>query len=109
MKKISELLRSVNSYPIPANVIMEAGIKYELDIEADATPEIINSKEYKLAKADLYKYLAGAPNISQNGISFSFTEDQRSIFLNISSSIRNEVGVEDEESGQGYGYMGEDL
>lgn len=109
MKKISELLRSVNSYPIPANIILEAGIKYGLDIEADATPETLKSKEYKLAKADMYKYLAGAPNISQNGISFSFTEDQRSMFLNLSSSIRKEVGVEDKESGQGYGYMGEDL
>lgn len=109
MKKISELLRSVNSYPIPANIILEAGIKYGLDIEADATPETLKSKEYKLAKADVYKYLAGSPNISQNGISFSFTEDQRNIFLKLSSSIRSEVGVEDEESGQGYGYMGEDL
>lgn len=109
MKKISELLRSVNSYPIPANVIMEAGMGYGLDIEADASPEVLQSTEYKLAKADVYKYLAGAPNISQNGISFSFTEDQRNIFLKLASSIRSEVGVEDEESGQGYGYMGEDL
>ena len=109
MKKISELLRSINSYPIPANVIMEAGIKYGLDTEADASPEIINSKEYKLAKAYLYSYLAGAPNITQNGISFSFTEDQREYFLNIASSIRKEEGETDPTTGQGYGYMGEDF
>lgn len=109
MKKISELLQSVNPYPIPATTIMEAGIKYGLDIDADATPDILQSTEYKLAKADMYKYLAGAPNISQNGISFSFSEDQRNYFLTLSSSIRKEVGVTDEGAGQGYGYMGEDF
>lgn len=109
MKKISELLRSVNSYPIPANIILEAGIKYGLDIEADATPEILQSNEYNLAKADMYKYLAGAPNISQNGISFTFTDEQRNYFLSIASSIRGEWGVTDLVNGQGYGYMGEDL
>lgn len=109
MKKVSELLKSVSSYPIPANILMEAGIKYELDIEADATPEIVTSNSYKLAKADVYKCLASAPNISQNGISFSFTDDQRQMFLNMYNSIRNELGVKDEENGQGYGYMGEDF
>lgn len=109
MKKISELLRSVNSYPIPANIIMEAGIKYGLDTEADASPEVINSREYRLAKADVYTYLAGAPDITQNGISFSFSEDQRSYFLSVATSIKKEEGVEDPTTGQGYGYMGEDL
>lgn len=109
MKKISELLKSINPYPIPANVIMEAGIKYGLDIEAEAGPETINSNEYKLAKADIYTYLAGAPNISHNGISFSFTEDQRTHFLNVASSIRTELGIQDPSTGQEYGYMGEDF
>ena len=109
MKKISELLQSVNSYPIPANVISEAGIRYGLDLEAEATKEIISSSGYKLAKADIYAFLAGAPNVTQNGISFSFSEDQRKYFLNISNSIRTEEGVTDATSGQSYGYMGEDL
>lgn len=107
--KVSELLQSVNSYPIPENVISEAGIRYGLDLEADATKEIINSSGYKLAKADVYTYLAGSPNVTQNGISFSFSEDQRKYFLNVASSIRTEEGVEDATSGQSYGYMGEDL
>lgn len=107
--KISELLKSINPYPIPANVIMKAGIKHGLDIETEAGPETINSKEYKLAEADIYTYLAGAPNISQNGITFSFTEDERTHFLNIASSIRKEEGVQDPSTGQGYGYMGEDF
>lgn len=109
MKKVSELLRSINSYPIPANVIAEAGIKYDVDTEADATPEILQSPGYQLCKADIYEYLASAPNISQNGISFSFSQDQREMFLSISSSIKKEQGVEDPVSGQGYGYMGEDF
>lgn len=109
MKKVSQLLQSINTYPIPANIIMEAGIKYGLDIEADATKEVIQSSGFKLAKADIYAYLAGAPDVTQNGISFSFSEDQRSYFLSVATSIRNEEGVTDPTTGQGYGYVGEDL
>lgn len=107
--KVSELLQSVNAYPIPANIIMEAGVRYGLELEAEATQEIINSIGYKLAKADIYTYLAGAPNVTQNGISFSFSEDDKKYFLNVASSIRTEEGVTDATSGQKYGYMGEDL
>lgn len=107
--KIHELLKSINTYPIPANVITEAGIKYGLYPESEATPDLIASKEYNLAKADIYAYLAGAPNVTQNGVSFSFTEDQRTYFLNVATSIRSEQGVQDPTTGQGYGYVGEDL
>lgn len=109
MKKVSELLQSINAYPIPANVITEAGIRHNVDVESDVTPEIIKSSGYKLAKADIYAYLAGAPNVTQNGISFSFSEDQRTYFLSVASSIRSEEGVTDPTTGQGYGYVGEDL
>lgn len=107
--KVSELLQSVNAYPIPDNIIMEAGVRYGLDLEAESTQDIIQSSGYKLAKADVYTYLAGAPNVTQNGISFSFSEDQRKYFLNVASSIRTEEGVEDATSVQKYGYMGEYL
>lgn len=107
--KVSQLLQSINAYPIPANIIMEAGIKYGLDIEADATKEIVQSSGFNQAKADIYTYLAGAPNVTQNGISFSFSEDQRTHFLSVASSIRKDEGVEDPTTGQGYGYVGEDL
>lgn len=106
---ISELLRSINTYPIPASIILEAGIKYNLDVDSEATKEVIESKDYKLAKADIYAYLAGAPNVTENEISFSFSEDQRNYFLSLSNSIKSELGVEDETTGQGFGWMGEDL
>lgn len=107
--KVSELLQSINAYPIPANVISEAGIRYGLELEAEATQEIISSSGYKLAKADVYAYLAGAPDVTQNGISFSFSDKDKQYFLNVASSIRKEEGVEDATSGQYYGYVGEDL
>lgn len=107
--KVKDLLQSINPYPIPANVITEAGIKYGLDLESEVTPDLIAGKEYNLAKADIYTYLAGAPDVTQNGVSFSFTEDQRAYFLNVATSIRGEQGVQDPTTGQGYGYVGEDL
>lgn len=108
MKTISELLKSVNSYPIPANVIEEAAIKHGLELDAEATPEAIQGKPYELAKADVYAFLAVAPNVTQNSVSFSFTADQREYFLSLSAGIRDKWGYTGAGSGQGYGYMGED-
>lgn len=108
MKTISELLESVNTYPIPANVIEEAAIKHGLELDAEATPETIQDKPYELAKADVYAFLAVAPNLTQNGVSISFSADQREYFLSLSTGIRDKWDYTDAGSGQGFGYMGED-
>lgn len=59
-------------------------------------------------EADVYAFLAGAPDVTQNGVTFSFTQEQRDYFLSMSNSIKAGLDVSDASSGQGYGYMGED-
>ena len=107
--KLSELLKSINTYPIPNNVILEAALKNGLDADTEVTKEVVDSGSYRLAQADVYTFLAGAPNVTQNGISFSFSDEQRSYFLKTANAIRDNEGVTSPASGQGYGYMGEDL
>ncbi len=98
----------MSSYPIPAstieNIIDEAG----LDAEADITKEIRASDEFKRAKALAYAFLAEAPNVTQGGISYAFSEDERSRFQKKSSNLLAELG-EDEGSDIPCGYIGEDF
>ena len=105
---VSESLRSINSYPIPPYVLTKTAIKNGMSLEDEITSESVISKEYRLMEADVFAFLAGAPDVTQNGVSFSFTDDQRDWFLSMSNSIKADLGVSDASSGQGYGYMGED-
>lgn len=105
--KTSNAIKAMSSYPIPAatieNIIEEAG----LDAEAD-TKEMRASDQFKKAKALTYAFLSEAPNITQGGISYTFSEDERSRFQKKSSNLLAELG-EDEGSDIPCGYIGEDF
>lgn len=105
---VSESLKAINSYPIPAYVLTKSAIRNGISLEEEVTSEILASREYRLMEADVYAFLAGAPDITQNGVNFSFSQEQRDWFLSMSNSIKEDFGVSDASSGQGYGYMGED-
>ena len=106
--KTSNAIKAMSSYPIPAatieNIIEEAG----LDAEADITKEMRASDQFKKAKALTYAFLSEAPNITQGGISYTFSEVERSRFQKKSSNLLAELG-EDEGSDIPCGYIGEDF
>lgn len=105
---VSESLKSINNYPIPPYVLTKSAIKNGMSLEEEVTSEILISREYRLMEADVYAFLAGAPDVTQNGVLFSFSQEQREWFLSMSNGIKTELGIEDSSTGQGYGYMGED-
>lgn len=79
-----------------------------LDPEAEATEEVLGSKGYRLAKADVLMMLADAPDVTQEGITYSFTDEQRDSFRMSASIIYNESG-EGERGHAVYGYKGDRL
>lgn len=92
---IQESLRNINIYPIPDNVIIDTCEKRELTAEEKTTNEIRNTSAYRLATADIYKWLAFAPSsISENGISFSISENDRKRFLDEANKIFEELEPE---------------
>lgn len=106
--KTTDAIKAMSSYPIPAstieNIIEEAG----LDAEADITKDIRASDEFKKAKALAYAFLAEAPNITQGGISYTFSQDERSRFEKKSNSLLADIG-DDGGSDVPCGYVGEDF
>lgn len=108
MTTILESLRSVNAYPIPLRSIVDAAEYRGLVLTDKATQETMQSAAFKLAKADLLLWLSLAPDVSQGGQSYSFTDEQRVQFRNRANALYKKC----DEGGQSksiYGYKGSRL
>ena len=104
---ICDYLRAVSAYPIPMRTIEAKALKRGLDLEGDAE---VGGDALRLAVADLYVWLYFAPNVSQGGQSYSFTDAQREWWRKQALAIYDELG--DEEAAalhSQYGYMGRRL
>lgn len=104
-----EALRGINPYPIPLRTLIETTERRGVELTAEATQEVMAGKAYRLAKADLLIWLSLAPNISQGGQSYSFTDEQRRDLRREAKGIYDEL---EPAAGGGcvtYGYKGDRL
>lgn len=102
MATIVEGLKSLNAYPIPMQTILciaEGRGLSPYDIMNDTV-------EYRLATADVYMWLSNAPDVSQGGQSFSFTDEQRKHLRQRAQSIYGAEGVSKAAKHTIYGYKG---
>lgn len=105
---ILQSLQQLNLYPIPDAVITNYCEGRGIDATTEADKEVRASREYKLAKGDIYKWLAFAPStVSQGGVTFSISESDKKRFI----TDANKLYTECEETGVGtvYGYKGSRL
>lgn len=111
METVLEALKGVNAYPVPLRTLKSIADKRGLSLTTEATREIQKSKEYNLAVADLLLWLSIAPDISQGGQSYSFTDEQRREFRNRANSLYDDFGASDEPGTPKsiYGYKGSRL
>ena len=104
---VAETLHAISNYPIPVSRLEMICIECGISSESVITPELVQLNSYKRAKAEVYHYLAFAPSIIENGISISFTDEDKKRFLAMYRALMNEIG-EDVVGGY-YGYIGENL
>ena len=105
---IRAALQAITNYPIPSSVIENIADEAGLVASDTITKEIRRSDDYKRATAYAYRFLADAPNISQGGISYTFSEDERSRFAKRAAAILDELGEGNQADVQ-CGYIGEDF
>ena len=103
---ILQALRSVNAYPLTDEQLEIAAITAGLDPQSDAGA--MTTKEYTHAKANVYSLLAEAPNISQGGITFSFSAEEKKQFRLVACKLYNAIGIEMPQASK-WGYQGEDF
>jgi hypothetical protein len=74
------------------------------------TVELLNSTEYKLAKADILMWVASAPNVTQEGISYGLLATDRAELRAQAKAIYAELGEAIPEANKPkYGYQGDRL
>lgn len=106
---ILQSLKSLSGYPIPNDSLMNVIIEAGLSADGEITQETCRDANYKRAKAKVYLLLANAPDVSQGGISYSFSDEDKKHFRMQAQALLDEVGDDTSAIGDDYGWMGEDL
>ncbi len=109
MATVLEALKSVSAYPVPLRTLVETAERRGLTLTDEATQEVLTGRTYRLALADLLLWLYLAPNITQGGQSYSFTDEQRTEFKNRAYAMYNELQESYASTKTIYGYKGSKL
>lgn len=104
-----DALKSVNAYPIPLRTLVETAERRGVSLTADVTQESLLDKAFSLAKADLLLWLSVAPNVTQGGQSFSFTDEQRKDFKRQAYATYDALEAKQEAGQVTFGYKGDRL
>ena len=108
-KSILDALKGINPYPIPIRTLVETAERRGVELPGTATQEVLKSKSFRLAVADLLLWLSLAPNISQGGQSYSFTDEQRRDMKRHAKGIYDELEPATSAGVVSYGYKGDRL
>lgn len=106
---ILESLKGVNAYPIPLRTLVTAATGRGIDLTDDTTQEVLVSKAYNLAVADILMWLAVAPDISQGGQSYGFSDEERRQLRGRALGLYSQFGEDVKAQGVVYGYKGSRL
>ncbi len=109
MATVLESLKSVSAYPVPLRTLTETAEARGLTLTDEATQTTLAGKDYNLAVADLLLWLSLAPNITQGGQSFSFTDEQRQQMRNRARGLYAEFDEDSAAQKPIYGYKGSKL
>jgi hypothetical protein len=106
---ILDSLKSINRYPVPETFYTSVFAARGIDGDGEAKAENLNSAAYNLAKADVLIWLSNAPDISQGGQTYGFTDEQRTLMRNEAYSLYREYGEGVNTPKPTYGYKGSRL
>ena len=107
--KVLYSLKNLSAYPIPSAAIEDIAEGVGLAVDAELTPEIRNSIAFQRAKARVYLFLSEAPMVSQGGVYYSFSGEERKRLRLKAEGLLEHIGDATSEVGVEYGYKGEDL
>ena len=91
MYTVEQALRGISMYPLPSATLDGVCIRRGLSRDAEATTDVFQSAAYRLAEADVLTWLAAAPNISQGGQNYTFTDEQRKTYRTRAAAVFEEL------------------
>ena len=104
---LREQLASLSPVPLPAAFLEAMGEELDTDMDMDVSE--VSAVTLNRAKARVYLYLYTAPNISEGGVSISFTAADKTFFLRLArryAQLAGETGLVPTAT---YGYKGQSL
>jgi hypothetical protein len=107
MATVLESLKSLSSYPVPSATLTRVAGRRGLTLSAEATAGVLRSQSYRLAEADLMKWLSKAPSVSESGVSFSFSQSERDSLIREANEVYLEYGEITQETE--FGYIGDSI
>ena len=87
MKTVLDALKSCVGYPVPTDTVETIAVRrgnYD-SLHEDVSPSVLESKAFALCEADMMKYLATAPNVSEGDVSISMND--KDILINTANSV----------------------
>lgn len=87
---IREALFNSVSFSVSHEQAEVIAITRGLDVDDDFTSAVANSREFLLSKADMIRLVITQPNISEGGVSISFTD--RKSLIGIANAIYRSYG-----------------
>lgn len=91
MYTVEQALRGISMYPLPSATLDGVCIRRGLSRDTEATTDVFQSAAYRLAEADVLTWLAAAPNISQGGQNYTFSDEQRKAYRARAAAVFEEL------------------
>jgi len=111
MATILESLKSINGYPVPESTFVTVATNRNINLADEATQTVLKSSSYRLAKADVMRWVSFAPNIRQADLQYDLLYSDREKLRNAANAVYEEF--EDEafvpETKTKFGYKGSKL
>lgn len=104
---VRELLRGLAPCEIPDSFLDAIGKQVGVYMD-DNQAAVSQTDKYRL-QARLYLYLSTLPNISEGGVSISFTATEKKAFLDLAKQNADLAGEKGLVPGTSYGYKGQNL
>jgi hypothetical protein len=109
MATVLESLVSISGYPIGKGTIIDIATKRGLNLDDEATIVLFQSPEYRLATADLMRWVSYAPNVRQADVQYDLLYSDREQLRKAANAIYGELGDDayiPPETVTKYGYKG---
>lgn len=107
MQTIQQSLTSLSSYPVQQRVLNRVAVARALVLGDVADATVLATNNYQLAEADILMFLSKAPNVSEGGVHFAFSESDKAGFRSEAAYLYQLYEVTAREPR--FGYQGEDL
>jgi hypothetical protein len=92
METILESLKSISGFPVPDRTLTDISVKRGLALSDKATGDVLNSAAYRLARADVMRWVSFAPNVQQGGESYDLLYSDRQRMREEANAVYSELG-----------------